>query len=118
MLRFQATVLLAVNVSFLAIPDATPIGDAVTTGFVASLCSTVTSIGCIVVGLLLVNEDHTNPKADQTVSIFARSCAASYCSSSLLPQVLSFMKNLKSDKFEYEPLAILYALPYALLMWR
>ncbi len=71
MLRCQATVLLAVNVSFLAIPDATPTVDAVTAGFVASLCSTVTSIGCIVVGLLLVNEDHTNPKDAYTVSMFA-----------------------------------------------
>ena len=118
MLRFQATVLLAVNVSFLAIPDATPIGDAVTTGFVASLCSTVTSIGCIVVGLLLVNEDHTNPKNNYTVSIFPMFSVVSYYSSSLSPKSSDYITNLKSDKFEYEPLAILYALPYALLMWR
>ncbi len=78
MLHSQATVLLAVDVSFLAIPDAVPTVDAVTTGFVASLCSTVTSIGCIVVGLLLVNEDHTNPKVGVTVSILAMCCAVSY----------------------------------------
>ncbi len=65
----QATVLLAVNVSFLAIPDVTPTGDTVTPGFVASLCSIITSVGCIVVGLLLVNEDHTNPKDSYAVSI-------------------------------------------------
>ncbi len=76
----QATVLLAVNVSFLAIPDAAPAADTVTIGFVASLCSAITSVGCIVVGLLLVNEDHTNPKGAHTVSIFAMYSAVAYYS--------------------------------------
>ncbi len=79
-LRSQATVLLAVDVSVLAIPGAAPTADAVTAGFVASLCSTVTSIGCIVVGLLLVNEDHTNPKNNYTVSIFTTHCTISHYS--------------------------------------
>ncbi len=77
MICSQATVLLAVNVSFLAVPDATPAVDAVTIGFVASLCSTITSLGCIVVGLLLINEGHTDPKDDFTVSILAVCYSAS-----------------------------------------
>ena len=64
----QATVLLAVNVSFLAVPTTGPENNAVTVGSIASLCSTVMSVGCIVVGLLLVNEERTDPKTSDAVS--------------------------------------------------
>lgn len=64
----QATVLLAVNVSYLAIPLAGLSTDAATLGQAASLCSTLTSIGCIVIGLLLINEDHIDPKSGYGVS--------------------------------------------------
>ena len=37
----------------------------------ASLCSIVTSVGCIVAGLLLIQEDRTDPKdSDDAVSLF------------------------------------------------
>ncbi len=75
--------MLAVNVSFLPIPGTTSTVDAATPDFVASLCSTVTSIGCIIVGLLLVNEDHTNPKDAYTVSTLTMYCAETYYSSLL-----------------------------------
>ena len=67
----QATVLLAVDVSFLAIPIAGHKGGAVTVGSIASLCSTVMSVGCIVIGLLLVNEERTDPKTSWAVSRIA-----------------------------------------------
>ena len=68
----QATVLLAVNLSYLAVPNVTPSPGATTVGVVASLCSTVASAGCIVVGLLLVNEDRSDPKNTAEVGDRAR----------------------------------------------
>lgn len=61
---FQATVLLAVNLSFITVPGINQNGGNASGGQIASLCSTVLSIGCIVIGLLLVSEDHTDPKTD------------------------------------------------------
>lgn len=58
----QATVLLAVNISYLAIPNINITDSSASVGQVASLLSTIASTGCIVVGLLLVSEDHTDPK--------------------------------------------------------
>ena len=60
--------LLAVNLSYLAVPEVSPDPTTVTAGTVASLCSTVASVGCIVVGLLLVNEDRSDPKTTSEVS--------------------------------------------------
>ncbi len=58
-----------VTVSYLAVPAIGPSEDSsnggsndVTVGQVASLASIVLSIGCIVIGLLLVSEDHIDPK--------------------------------------------------------
>ncbi len=64
---WQATVLLAVNLSFLAVPNINPDGAPTSVAQIACLCSIIFSIGCIVIGLLLVNEDHTDPKADGLV---------------------------------------------------
>ncbi len=50
---------MAVNLSYLAVPNIE------SSGRVASLCSTVFSIGCIAIGLLLASEDHTDPKSDE-----------------------------------------------------
>lgn len=80
MLLSQATVLLAVNVPFLVVAGVAPAGVSVTTGFVASLCSIITSIGCIMVGLLLVNEDHASPKDSRSVSTLTACSAVSYYS--------------------------------------
>ena len=63
----KATVLLAVNVSYLAAPDVSDSPGTVTAGTVSSLCSTITSIGCIIIGLLLVNEDRSDPKTPSKV---------------------------------------------------
>lgn len=78
----QATVLLAVNLSYLAVPNVIPNGDmlavtggisrttlAASTGVLACLCSIITSIGCIILGLLLVNEHHSDPKTEDEVGI-------------------------------------------------
>lgn len=90
----QATVLLAVNVSFMAIQDVAPTVDAVTTGFVASLSSTVTSIGCIVVGLLLVNEDYTNPKHGRKASVFAICYVMSFIIATFIVDLLHYESEI------------------------
>lgn len=58
----QSTVLLAVDISYLAVPDIT------TAGRIASLCSVLFSVGCVVVGLLLINKDHADSKTGENVS--------------------------------------------------
>ena len=73
----QATVLLAVNVSYLAVPQISPssgtpppsTSSKIAIGAIFSLCSIVASIGCIVVGLLLVNEDRSDPKTSSEVRL-------------------------------------------------
>ena len=73
MTTFQATVMLAVNVSFLAIPGVVPSdSDAsnltsprrilVTFVQIASFSSILTSVGSIVIGLSLVRFNGTKPK--------------------------------------------------------
>lgn len=108
---FQATVLLTVNISYIAISNIE------SSSRIASLCSTVFSIGRIIIGLLLVSEDHTDPKSNG----YAVSAMVSYRLSFLLNilfQSYSYFKNLESMKFGYEPLSILYSLPFSLFMWR
>lgn len=61
---FQATVLLAVNVSYLAIPG---LGSS-SVGQIASLCSIIASVGCIIIGSLLASEHYTAPKQGENVS--------------------------------------------------
>ncbi len=102
---------MAVNLSYLAVPNIE------SSGRIASLCSNVFSIGSIIIGLLLASEDHTDPKSGE----WKVSARVNY-GTSLLLNVLSqsaiYFWKLKSDTFGYEPLAILYSLPFALLMWR
>lgn len=52
------------NISYLAIPSINVTDNNASVGQVASLLLTIASTGCIVVGLLLVSEDHTDPKGN------------------------------------------------------
>ncbi len=52
------------NISYLAIPSINVADNSVSVGQVASLLSTISSTGCIMVGLLLVSEDYTDPKGN------------------------------------------------------
>ncbi|TDL18707.1 hypothetical protein BD410DRAFT_842581 [Rickenella mellea] len=85
------TVLLNANVAFLSIPSVNEAAQ------IASLLSTASSIGGIMLGLLLVRQ-HRN-KSKDTANI-----AADYLSSRTHP------------KLGLETLAIMYSLPYALLI--
>ena len=77
----QGTVLLTANMAFLAIPSVDNGTRARTPTQVASYFSTVTSIGSIVIGLLLVRKhrDKPNEFADEVVSHFTRSLAPPFC---------------------------------------
>ncbi|KAF9782854.1 hypothetical protein BJ322DRAFT_179603 [Thelephora terrestris] len=87
----NVTVLLTANVAFLAIPG---IGNSTQ---LASFFSTVTSIGSIVIGLLLVRKHRNKPEdsADND----------------------QYLRSRHNPAIGFETLAILYSLPYSLLMW-
>ncbi len=78
---YQATVLLAVNVSYLAIPG---LGSS-SVGQISSLCSIIASVGCIVIGSLLASEHYTAPKQGIVVSnqVISESYFKLMCYSSL-----------------------------------
>ncbi|KAI0044955.1 hypothetical protein FA95DRAFT_1597107 [Auriscalpium vulgare] len=98
-----ATVILTVDVGFLAIPGVVPInGDnSVTSSLpaqITSYLSVLGSVGSIIVGLVLVR--HNRAKSDDH------------------PHTASgYMTRNKHPQFGTEPLAIILSLPYALLQW-
>ncbi|VDB93785.1 unnamed protein product [Peniophora sp. CBMAI 1063] len=112
-----ATVLLAANVSFLAIPDVVLFpDDEINVGGGASVqsyehpltspsailssVSMLMSVGCILLGLMLVRQHRGETHLE------------SYRSDMRL-----FMQARWSNRYKFQPLAIVYSLPFALLMW-
>jgi len=89
-----ATVLLNANVAFLQTPRATSLETAV----IASYFSISTSVGSIVLGLLLVRQNQTKDRETAT-------------------DVINFLVNRAHPLLGLETLAIMFSLPYALLMW-
>ncbi|KAJ8522039.1 hypothetical protein ONZ45_g1350 [Pleurotus djamor] len=96
----QAAVLLAANVAFLAIqsvdnaqgvPERSP-------SQIASYLSTLTSVSSIMVALLLVRQNRT--KGHDTAEAAA-----------------DYLRQRQYRIVGHEPLAIMYSLPYAFLMW-
>ncbi|KAA1472057.1 hypothetical protein DENSPDRAFT_838208 [Dentipellis sp. KUC8613] len=97
-----STILLNANVAFLAIPSVMILQDNNTLlnspAQIASYLSIATSIGSIVLGLLLIRQNRTASRTDTG--------AAS-----------EDLYNRTASGPGLEPLAIIYSLPYALLMW-
>ncbi|KAI0346483.1 hypothetical protein BDW22DRAFT_1425951 [Trametopsis cervina] len=94
-----STVLLNANVALLALPNLIP--DDVTSstaGQVASYLSMLTSTGSVIIGLLLQRQHRINPADDA-------SDAHQY--------LTKYLERAGST----ERLAVIYSLPYALLMW-
>ncbi|KIY66685.1 hypothetical protein CYLTODRAFT_411681 [Cylindrobasidium torrendii FP15055 ss-10] len=94
------TVLLNANVAFLAIQSvdegtANPHRSAAQ---LASYLSVVTVMGSIIIGLLLVRQNRSKVKESSA-------------------EALQFMNSQKHNMLGAETLAIVYSLPYALLMW-
>jgi len=106
-----STVMLAVNVSFLAIPGVIfsntngvsleNVHQAVilpSSSQIASLLSVEASIGSIVIGLLLVRYNRTKQELDPS-------------------EASTYLYENSRRMFGLEPLAIVYSLPWAFLMW-
>lgn len=92
------TVLLNANVAFLAVPSVDPGSRNRTPAQLASYLSIITSIGSIVIGLLLLRQHRTKPIESSE-------------------EVDNYLRSRKSNALGFETLAILYSLPYSLLLW-
>ncbi|KAI0035427.1 hypothetical protein K488DRAFT_43208, partial [Vararia minispora EC-137] len=110
-----ATVMLNANVAFLSIPDVlifpnnspSPVQGSNIQSYlmplrspaaIASYVSILFSAGSIVLGLMLIRHNRTRHRENAG-------------------EAVEYMDQLVTIWFGYEPLAILYSLPYALLMW-
>ncbi|PCH35237.1 hypothetical protein WOLCODRAFT_125636 [Wolfiporia cocos MD-104 SS10] len=93
-----ATVMLNANISFMTINDVDPGTGSRTPAQIASLVSTIASIGSTFVGLLLVRQYRLKPK-------------------DTAQEAVTFLNSRKHPTLGLETLAIVYSLPYALLIW-
>ncbi|KDR80111.1 hypothetical protein GALMADRAFT_136654 [Galerina marginata CBS 339.88] len=96
-----ATVMLNANVAFLAIQSVDSDSDNLpyrSPAQISSYLSVVASIGSIVLGLLLIRQNRTKSRESAD-------------------EMQDFMSNRSHPRLGLETLAILYSLPYALLMW-
>ncbi|EAU81409.1 hypothetical protein CC1G_05239 [Coprinopsis cinerea okayama7 len=98
-----ASLLLTSNIGFLTMPMVSPEGAPSHGTFVqiASYVSTIASISSIVLGLLLSRhyQNHQNRDKVDARGLHKR------------------MLSLHLETYGFQPLAVLYSLPYALLMW-
>ncbi|OSX61051.1 hypothetical protein POSPLADRAFT_1047329 [Postia placenta MAD-698-R-SB12] len=93
-----ATVLLNANISFMTINDVDPGSGPRTAAQIASFVSTIASIGSTVIGLLLIRQYRLKPK-------------------DTAQDALNYLASRRHPTLGLETLAIMYSLPYALLMW-
>ncbi|KAG7091401.1 hypothetical protein E1B28_010438 [Marasmius oreades] len=94
------TVLLNANVAFLAIQsvdEATAVPSR-SPGQILSFLSVVASIGSVIVGLMLARKNKVKQKEAAT-------------------EAAIFLNSFEAERLGLETLAILYSVPYALLMW-
>ncbi|KAJ7109641.1 hypothetical protein C8R43DRAFT_1079700 [Mycena crocata] len=100
-LTLFATVLLNADMAFLAIPTVDNADHSSrSTGQIASYVSVVASLGSVIVGLILSRQNRDRKEAEDYIDEAADYLARHY-----------------ESRFRFEPLAILYSLPFALLMW-
>ncbi|KAK0495915.1 hypothetical protein EDD18DRAFT_1353543 [Armillaria luteobubalina] len=93
-----STVLLNANVAFLAIQSVDESSDKAgrSPAQISSYISIIASIGSIILGLLLVRKNRSKARDSQEAL---------------------FLRSRKRNKIGLETIAILYSLPYALLLW-
>ncbi|KAI5121416.1 hypothetical protein M0805_003188 [Coniferiporia weirii] len=101
-----STVLLSANVAFLAVPSVQAVVGPdqelwTSVATVPSLVSIVTSLGSIIIGLLL--------KRQLRISTKDAECSAA--------DAVTYLQKRKHPQLGLETMAIQYSLPYALLMW-
>jgi len=92
------TVLLNANVAFLAIPSVDTGNRTRTPSQLASYLSIITSVGSIVIGLLLLRHHRTKPQDSAD-------------------EVDKYLRSRHHNGLGFETLAVLYSLPYSLLLW-
>jgi hypothetical protein len=124
----QSTVMLTANVGFLAIPGVVisninnPLSHAsdlkvfTSTAQIASSISMLASIGSTVVGLLLMRHNRCKQKEDPAgaVSELYRLCLDATL---ILLRQATYLSQSTHPRFGLEPIAIIFSLPWALLMW-
>ncbi|KAF9236835.1 hypothetical protein BU15DRAFT_76562 [Melanogaster broomeanus] len=100
-LVLYATVILNANVAFLSIPMVNGSNDTPpeTSAEICSYISVATSLGAVATGLLLMRQNRT--KRRETAEDAA-----------------TFMMKMDCSMFGMETIAILFSLPYGMLMWR
>jgi hypothetical protein len=125
----QSTVMLTANVGFLAIPgvvisninnsdltSASKLLIFVSTSQIASSMSILASVGSIVIGLLLIRHNRSKQKEDPAGAVSGLCRLGLYAQLILLRQA-AYLYQSTHPKFGLEPLAIIFSLPWALLMW-
>jgi len=114
-------VLLNANVAFLAIPSVDPGDRNRSPTQLASYLSIVASVGSVVTGLLLLRQHRTKPQdsAEEVVSYPVRPLApiSSLTAPTPSPQQDRYLRSRLHNALGFETLAILYSLPYSLLLW-
>ena len=127
----KATVLLNANMAFLSIQSIDNGGNLVadrSAAQIASYISIMTSVGSVIISLILVRQNRSKNRhsAEEAVGISFDSlnvhCVIltfqySNLSGDILGYQATFLGRMTHKKRGLETLAILYALPYALLMW-
>ncbi|KAH9899337.1 hypothetical protein C8Q73DRAFT_638403 [Cubamyces lactineus] len=93
-----ATVLLNANVAFLAIPSVDNGSGKLTAPQISSYLSIITSVGSILLGLLLIRQHRVKSK-------------------DTAEEAWRYLSSRKHPTLGLETLSIIYSLPYALLMW-
>jgi hypothetical protein len=125
----QSTVVLTANVGFLAIPgvvisdinnsdltSASMLRIFVSTSQIASSMSILASVGSTVIGLLLIRHNRSKQEEDPAGAVSGLYRFGLYVQLIMLLQSAYLYKNTH-PKFGLEPLAIIFGLPWALLMW-
>jgi hypothetical protein len=118
--------MLAVSVSFLAVPGVTLYNlnnnnneyQAVilkSSSQIASALSVETSIGSVVIGMFLVRHNRTKQDASPSEAVSEQSHPTYMPADATFAQIKYLDQNC--GVFDLEPMAIIFSLPWALLMW-
>ncbi|KAG2048582.1 hypothetical protein BDR06DRAFT_920295 [Suillus hirtellus] len=102
-ITIYSTVMLAVDVSFLAVPNVN-IGQSQSIGIIVTYLSIIFITGSLIVSVLLVRQN-------QRYGFESADKAASYCIST------DFLSHMTGTFFGVRALATVHSLPYAMLMW-
>jgi hypothetical protein len=111
---YQSTVMLVVDMGFLAVPNVN-IGQSQSIGVIATYLSIIFITGSLIVSLLLVRQNHRYgfESADKAVCYQPNEhlCHANWSHQT------EFLANIAGTPLGMKALATVHSLPYAMLMW-